>query len=247
MVALGADNIDKLIGEQEIPEEIGFLKAWDPVTQQLKWEKVLPNVWNGGVLATAGGLIFFGTATGKFLALDAADGAELLRLDVGTGIIASPITYSANGVQYVAVMAGWGGPAFAALAGNEALLEYENAGRILAFKLEGTEVPLPAKIAPRGSIPEQAELTNDENVLENGRILYVRFCGSCHGMYGSEPMLPDLRRMLPHTHELFDSIVLDGLYESRGMASFAEELDEKEVFSIHAYINHLANTTRKAN
>ena len=245
--ALGAENIDELIGEQKVPEEIGFLKAWDPVTQQLKWEKVLPNVWNGGVLATAGGLIFFGTATGKFLALDAADGAELLSLDVGTGIIAPPITYSANGVQYVAVMAGWGGPAFNTLAGNEALLEYENAGRILAFKLKGTEVPLPEKIAPRGSIPEQVELTSDEDILEEGRILYVRFCGSCHGMYGSEPMLPDLRRMLPHTHELFDSIVLDGLYESRGMASFAEELDEKEVFSIHAYINHLANTTRKAN
>ena len=148
-------------------------------------------------------------------------------------------------MQYVAVMAG-GRTAFNTLAGNEALLEYENAGRILAFKLKGTDVPLPEKIAPRGS-PEQVELTSDEDILEEGRILYVRFCGSCHGMYGSEPPLPDLRRMLPHTHELFDSIVLDGLYESRGMVSFAEELDEKEVFAIHAYINHLANTTRKAN
>jgi mono/diheme cytochrome c family protein len=96
-------------------------------------------------------------------------------------------------------------------------------------------------------LPAQPEITADAATLEEGRQLYVRFCGSCHGMYGSEPMLPDLRRMSPATHALFNRIVREGLYENAGMVSFADEISETQAESIRAYIVHLANTTRTAN
>ncbi len=61
---LGADNVAELSQGQDIPKPAGYLKAWDPVAQQLAWQMEIPNVWNGGVLATAGGLVFHGTAPG---------------------------------------------------------------------------------------------------------------------------------------------------------------------------------------
>ena len=238
----GAENLDALIGDQELPESGGFLKAWDPVKQQLAWQQTLPNIWNSGVLATAGGLVFHGTATGEFYALDASSGKVLKQIPIGTGMMAPPISYSVDGTQYIAFMAGWGGPAFNTLGGDEALLQYSNAGRILAFKLDGGEVPLPPTVAPRGPIPEQPKLTTDAATIEEGRLLYVGNCGSCHGMYGSDPMLPDLRRMSAATHANFKRIVLEGLYENAGMASFADELDEDQLEAIRAYIVHLANS-----
>ncbi len=244
--AYGADNLPELIGQQPIPDSGGFLKAWDPVKQAPAWEQALPNTWNGGVLATAGNLVLHGTATGRFYALDARSGKVLKTIDIGTGMIAPPISYAIDGTQYIAVMAGWGGPAFNTLEGDEALLRHENAGRILAFKLDGKPVPLPPAVAPRGPLPPQPKITADAAVLEEGRLSYVRFCGSCHGMYGSVPMLPDLRRMSPATHAMFSRIVLEGLYENAGMASFADELNAQQVEAIRLYIVDLANRTGAA-
>ncbi len=236
----GADNVETLSEGQDIPETRGYLKAWNPVTQKLAWQQVLPNIWNGGVLSTAGSLVFHGTATGDFYALDAANGEILKHLKTGTGIIAPPITYSVDGEQFIAVMAGWGGPAFNTLSGTEALLRYGNAGRILAFKLDGKPVRLPDEIPARGDFPEPPGIEADAATIEKGRLLYVYNCGSCHGLYGSEPMLPDLRRMSAATHKIFSDIVLDGVYEGKGMAGFSDSLTDDDVFAIHAYIVELS-------
>jgi quinohemoprotein ethanol dehydrogenase len=200
----------------------------------------LPNVWNGGALSTAGGLVFHGTAMGHFYAMDDTSGEILLDLHIGTGMIAPPVTYSVDGEQYVAIMAGWGGPAFNTLAGNEALLKYSNAGRILAFKLDGSEIPLPTAIPPRGPFPEPPDIQANAETIEKGRQLYVPFCGGCHGMYGSIPMLPDLRRLTPDKHKIFKQIVLEGVFEPLGMSSFAGDLTEADVDAIHAYIVELS-------
>jgi quinohemoprotein ethanol dehydrogenase len=77
-------------------------------------------------------------------------------------------------------------------------------------------------------------------VLEQGRLLYVIHCGGCHGMYGSTPMLPDLRRLTSQKHAMFRDIVLGGVLEPLGMSSFAAELDEAEVDAIQAYVVSLA-------
>ncbi len=237
---LGANNLEALLADLEYPSDSGYLKAWDPQRQQLVWEKALPNIWNGGVLATAGDLVVHGTAMGDLLVLHAEDGRELQRIALGTGVIAPPMTYAVNGKQYIAVMAGWGGPAFNTLAGNEALLQYGNAGRLLVFALDGGPVPLPAAVAPRGPVPEPPPLEASAETIEQGRQLYVFNCGGCHGMYGSTPMLPDLRRMSAATHEIFDAIVLDGVLEPRGMAGFGDSLSKEDSFAIRAYITELA-------
>lgn len=232
----GADNVEELSAGQDLPNPSGYLKAWDPVAQRLVWQMPLPNVWNGGALSTAGGLVFHGTAMGHFYAMNDETGETLLDLHIGTGMIAPPVTYSVDGEQYVAIMAGWGGPAFNTLAGNEALLQYSNAGRILAFKLDGGEVRLPTAIPPRGPFPEPPDIQASAEVIEKGRQLYVPLCGSCHGMYGSIPMLPDLRRLTHEKHQIFKQIVLEGVLEPLGMSSFAEYLTEADVEAIQAYI-----------
>ena len=232
----GVDNLEQLAAGQEVPDSAGYLKAWDPVKQQLVWQMKLPNVWNGGALSTAGGLVLHGTAMGDFYALNDETGEVLLNKFIGTGMIAPPISYSVDGEQYIAIMAGWGGPAFNTLAGNEALLKHRNSGRIIAFKLDGRDIPLPPAVAPRGPFPEPPDINASAETIEQGRMLYVINCGACHGMYGSVPMLPDLRRLTHDKHDIFKQIVLEGLFEPLGMSSFAGDLNEQEVDAIQAYI-----------
>ena len=90
-------------------DHIGALKAIDPVSGEIKWiYKNNAPLW-GGVLTTAGGLVFTGTPEGKFLALDDETGKVLYSFQAGSGIVSSPITWKQNGEQYIAVVSGWGG------------------------------------------------------------------------------------------------------------------------------------------
>jgi outer membrane protein assembly factor BamB len=86
-----------------LPGRRGFLVAWDPVAQKERWR----NEFNpaGGVLSTAGNLIFVGDGGGKFQALDPATGKVLWEHQTMPGV-ATPVTYELDGKQYVAVMAG---------------------------------------------------------------------------------------------------------------------------------------------
>jgi len=88
---------------------IGSLKAMDPVSGEVKWEyKNKAPLW-GGVLTTAGGLVFTGTPEGHLKAFDDETGEELWKFQTGTGIVSSPITWEQDGEQYVAIVTGWGG------------------------------------------------------------------------------------------------------------------------------------------
>ena len=88
---------------------IGSLKAMDPATGKVAWEyKNKAPLW-GGVMTTAGGLVFFGTPEGDFKAMDAASGKELWSFNTGSGIVGSPITWEENGEQFVSILSGWGG------------------------------------------------------------------------------------------------------------------------------------------
>jgi alcohol dehydrogenase (cytochrome c) len=84
----------------------GSLKAIDPVTGETKANLKMEYPNYGGALATAGNLVFLGEADGTFGAYDAKTLKQLWSFNVGTGINAPPITYSVNGKQYVAVLAG---------------------------------------------------------------------------------------------------------------------------------------------
>ncbi|NEX47941.1 PQQ-dependent methanol/ethanol family dehydrogenase [Pseudotabrizicola algicola] len=90
-------------------DHIGSLKAIDPMTGEWKWEyKNEAPLW-GGVMTTAGGLVFFGTPEGEFLALDDATGETLWSFQTGSGIVGQPVTWEMDGEQYVSVISGWGG------------------------------------------------------------------------------------------------------------------------------------------
>ena len=91
----------------------GSLVAWDPVAQKARWTVQHDHLWNGGTLATAGDLVFQGTADGWFAAYDARGGKRLWRFNAGLGIIAAPMSFSAGGKQYVSILVGYGGTAAA--------------------------------------------------------------------------------------------------------------------------------------
>ena len=96
----------------------GELTAWDPVNRRPTWvvKEDFP-VWSG-TLATAGGLVFYGSMDGWFKAVDAQTGALLWKYKVDSGIIGQPVSYRGpDGHQYVAILAGVGGWSGAVVSG----------------------------------------------------------------------------------------------------------------------------------
>lgn len=105
-------------------EQWGILSAVDYHTGKIRWEVKTPQPLIGGVLATAGGLVFFGEGNGRFNALDAATGAQLWSFQAGAGVNAPPASYTVDGKQYIVVAAG----------GNTQL-DYKRGNAIIAFSL----------------------------------------------------------------------------------------------------------------
>jgi alcohol dehydrogenase (cytochrome c) len=88
----------------------GRFIAWDASTGTVKWEIKEQLAAYGGALATAGGVVFYGTMEGWLKAVDATTGRELWRFKTPSGIIGNPMTYTGpDGKQYVAVLSGVGG------------------------------------------------------------------------------------------------------------------------------------------
>jgi alcohol dehydrogenase (cytochrome c) len=87
----------------------GHVKAIDPATGREVWSWKGEHPMLSSLLATAGDLVFAGEPTGEFDAFDARTGQLLWQFQTGNGIHGSPVTYSVNGKQYVAVPTGWGG------------------------------------------------------------------------------------------------------------------------------------------
>jgi len=88
---------------------IKYLRALNIETGALAWEipQVGPPERNySGVLATAGGLVFYGESSGGFAAVDAKTGNTLWHFEAGGQWKASPMTYAVNGRQYVAIASG---------------------------------------------------------------------------------------------------------------------------------------------
>lgn len=96
-----------MLMEDLSPEDIGgALLAWNPRTQTAAWKVDHDAVWNGGTLAAAGNRAFQGTADGRLHAWRAEDGSEMWSFFAGLGISAAPISFSAGGRQYIALLVG---------------------------------------------------------------------------------------------------------------------------------------------
>jgi quinohemoprotein ethanol dehydrogenase len=221
-------ELQKLINEREKTA----LVAWDPVKQQVRWKVPLPRHGNGGVLTTAGNLVFEGTTKQTFAAFRATDGALLWEMPVQSAPVAGPITYELDGVQYVAVNAGWGGGA-AQVERSIGIAEHRASARLLVFKLGG-KLQLPP-LPPATPVPDPPPLRASEATVQQGAGIYARTCAQCHGQLAVGGV-KDLRQMTRETHAQFNDIVLKGLRVQKGMASFANLLTVAEVEAVHAYV-----------
>ena len=221
-------ELQKLIDQREKTA----LVAWDPVKQEVRWKVPLPRHGNGGVLTTAGNLVFEGTTKQTFAAFRATDGQLLWEMPVQSAPVAGPITYEMNGVQYVAVNAGWGGGA-AQVERGAGTAQNRASARLLVFRLGGRKQLPPLAAAP--PIPDPPPLRASEETVQKGAAIYARTCAQCHGQLAVGGV-KDLRQMTRETHAQFNDIVLKGLRVQKGMASFANLLSVDEVEAVHAYL-----------
>ncbi len=220
----------------------GRLVAWDPIVQMQVWKVERPGPWNGGVLSTAGNLVFEGTAGGNFEAYRADTGTELWSFSAQTGVMAGPVTYTVNGVQYVAVLAGWGG-VFPLAAGEVSLKsgKVRNISRMLAFRLGG-KVSLPALPNLEPPVLNPPASTASPATVQKGQLLFQTYCAACHGDVAvSGGVLADLRYSSTLANDQWFNIVLDGLLEPAGMVSFAKELSRGDAAAIRSYVIFRAN------
>ncbi len=84
----------------------GVVRAINPLSGDIKWEFKMYSAGWGGMLSTAGGLVFFGDNEGNFLALNAATGEHLWHFQMGSPVFAAPMSYALDGRQYVVIPAG---------------------------------------------------------------------------------------------------------------------------------------------
>lgn len=221
----------------------GRLIAWDPVKQKEVWRKEHVSPWNGGTLATAGDVVFQGTADARLIAYDARDGRELWSSPTGTGVIAAPISYEVDGKQYVSVAVGWGG----VYGQTQRASERNTPGTVYTFALGG-KAALPAFTEYQRSGLVGGVKYNPGHVGE-GTGLYVMNCAFCHGVPGVDKggNLPNLGYSAAATIEHLDRFVFNGPYVSRGMPDFTGKLSADEVEKIKAFILGTADAVRPKN
>ncbi|MEP7375003.1 MAG: PQQ-dependent dehydrogenase, methanol/ethanol family [Chitinophagaceae bacterium] len=211
----------------------GFLLAWDPVKQKEVWRVKQEMHWNGGVVTTASGLVFQGTADGTLSAIDGDNGKLLWKVNVGTGVIAPPITYSMDGIQYISFQVGWGGSGGAM---NQKSTPDIFPAHIYTFRLDGNE-KIPAFTAMRRPAPLNMEYPGSETEIKRGEEIYLQYCMACHGTidkdYGA---LPDLGHLTKEKFEVIDGIVLKGMLEQLGMPNFGNRLSPADLENIKKYI-----------
>jgi quinohemoprotein ethanol dehydrogenase len=222
------------------------LRAIDPMTGKTKWAAPFDG-WQdrGGVLATESGLVVHGTLAGKLVVRDADTGEILKTIDTGSSMLAAPMTYRVDGVQYIAIQTGWGGGGWGFVPPYAAAYSKGNANRLLVFRIGGGEVPVPddlPTLEPAPAPPPQLPGVTPA-MIANGSLLFTANCSICHSNQPRAP-LPDLRRLTGPKHAAFDQIVLEGLFLPNGMPRFDDLLKPDQVKAIHAFLIDEQGKTR---
>lgn len=242
-LASGMLPADQAIRDQFKAATTGELIAWDPVKQEARWSIKYPGAWNGGLLATAGDLLFQGNMAGEFNAYDTATGKKLWGFDAQTGVVAPASTFRVKGEQYVAVLAGWGGAW--PLAGGylaEPQGPIRNHSRLLVFKLGGTaKLPDPgASTLPPLDPPTS---TGTPEQIAEGTKQFGQFCGVCHGDAAiGTGVTRDLRRAGSlGDAQMWNKIVIGGALAQTGMIGWSDELTPAQAEAIRHYVILRAN------
>jgi len=235
------------VGPQGEASLKGHLAAWDPVANKEVWRAELGHPWNGGVVSTAGNLVFQGTAMGELIAYSADTGARLWSAQTQAGVLAAPITYEVDGEQYVAIEVGWGG-AFGLAAGELALKSHlaANLPRVLAYKLGG-KATLPALPVEAPAVLDPPPDRASAATVVAGKKLYHTYCSNCHGDSATgSGVIPDLRySSVIKDAAAMDVIVRQGSLQANGMVAFKDEVSPQDLDRIRAYVIHRANEDKR--
>jgi quinohemoprotein ethanol dehydrogenase len=220
------------------------LIAWDPLARKVVWEHRYPSFNDhGGTLSTAGGIVVQGSIDGHLRFFDDRTGAVLKEIDTGTSLIAAPMTYTVDGVQYIAILGGTGGGGWNLWTPDKIASVRGNDNRILAFRLDGGATPIPPELPPLAPIPEPIAQPGTPADITAGAALFGTSCGSCHSNFERAPV-PDLRRsVMIRDSAAFLSVVRDGAMQKRGMPAWDDLLSEAQMEQIRA---HLVSQQRAA-
>ena len=217
------------------------LSAWDPVQQREVWSYRHKAMWNGGLLTTSSGLVFEGTSDGKFMVFDATDGKVLWEKDLGTGIIASPVTYQVGDTQYVSIAVGWGG----AMGKHLKFTENIYPGTVYTFALN-RNASMPQFMKPAEKKLINLDYTATPEQIQQGGMLFVQYCAVCHSNIGDGGgNIPDLGYSSEATFRIFNDILLKGVLLQKGMPNFAGKLNDSAVAALRSYILSEANRVAK--
>lgn len=228
------------------PFDPGKLIALDPSTGSIRWSSPHNMPYNGGIMATAGELVFQGDAYGRFNAHNAASGELLWSIKTGSRISAAPASYSIDGEQFIVIPVGSGGGLQWRYPELHAEGEALGPTRLMAFSLGGNDA-MPAETADTRLLPDQPELTASKKDVEEGNQLYHWQCAGCHGTNGITRFggtVADLRYSNAETHLIWHGIVIGGARKDKGMPGFGSlsvEASEK----IRAYILSLSEALRE--
>lgn len=225
------------------------LLAWNPATQTPAWKVATRAGINGGVLATAGDLVFQGQIDGRLSAYTASSGKELWSFAAQAPVVAAPISYLAGGKQYVTVMVGIGGGAGTTpFSYGGIVVDYRTQRkRALTFVLDGR-----AELPPAPP-PFVVKAVADPGyraapALEaKGAHLFTRTCHLCHGGEAvSGGSAPDLRAsQVPLSSDAFASVVRGGALAVNGMPKMAD-LSNDDLDALRQYIRSRAAQLRQS-
>src|SRR5438034_4092601 len=232
----------------------GKLVAFDAIKQAPRWVVTLPLSVNGGVLATAGNLVFHGDASGNFTAYAADTGKKVWSVKTGSAIQSVPVSYVVNGEQYVLMPIGLGGGfrLFGRVSDMATLETKRGPAELLAFKL-GSKAPMPRIQAYIPPVPEPPQQTASAEKIQQGQRVYNKFfCQKCHspeadgsGAWALDGEVPDRRYMPLSVHRRFDAIVLGGSNQKRGRPKYGTApgwpwvktgMTPEEADALHAYL-----------
>ena len=224
------------------------LVAWDPVTQKEMWRVPTPSFWAGGVMATAGNLVFQGQVDGQFNAYAADTGARLWSFATQAPALGPPITYKVKGTQYVTVLTGasTNGSMFGEWL-QRYNIDYHTLGRrVLTFALGGTATLPKAEVVELQPM-DDPDYKSQPALEKRGDTLFHTSCLGCHGV-AAVPAghAPDLRASpIPASKDAFETVVRGGVLLERGMPAYSE-LKDSELEALRQYLRSRAADMRKA-
>jgi mono/diheme cytochrome c family protein len=218
----------------EVENPGAYLMAWDPVARKAAWEQ-REGSGSAGTLTTAGNLVFQGTAGQKFTAFRADTGAKVWSTDTQGNVVPGPVTYTLDGVQYIAVISS-ASTGFAAAAGKN---------RLLVYKLNG-DAQLPPAIPPAPQVLNPPPDFGDAALHAHGQDLYQRNCTGCHEGGRMFSGFPDLNYTVAlNAPDLFKGIVVDGALAENGMISFKNSLTKDDAEAIRSFLVARANELKR--